>query len=144
MKTSRRTFLKTGAMAVAGVAILRKPVFASGMVPRIVGVQLYCIRDEMEKDPLGSLKQVAEMGYVHLEHASYNDRKFYGWTATEFKKVLDDLGSVRSAPHVSSPAACRDRTGEPSRQPAGAAQPRRPSRAALPRWSSSDQTITRG
>ncbi len=92
MKTSRRTFLKTGALAAAGVAVLRQPVFGSGNVDRTVGVQLYCVRDDMTRDPLGSLKQIADMGYVYLEHANYVDRKFYGWSATEFKKVLDDLG----------------------------------------------------
>ena len=44
------------------------------------------------KDPLGTLKQLAAMGYVYLEHANYIDRKFYGYSAPEFKKVLDDLG----------------------------------------------------
>jgi sugar phosphate isomerase/epimerase len=92
MNTSRRTFIKTGALAVAGIAVLRKPVFASGAVSHMVGVQLYSVRDDMTKDPLGSLKQLANMGYVYLEHANYIDRKFYGYSATEFKKVLDDLG----------------------------------------------------
>lgn len=100
MKTSRRTFLKTGALAAAGVAVLRQPVFGSGIVARTVGVQLYCVRDDMAKDPLGSLKQIADMGYVHLEHASYDNRKFYGWTATEFKKVLDDLGLKMVSGHT--------------------------------------------
>jgi sugar phosphate isomerase/epimerase len=100
MKTSRRTFLKTGALAAAGVAVLRKPVFASGAKKHVVGVQLYCVRDDMDKDPLGSLKQVAGMGYVYLEHANYINRKFYGWSATEFKKVLDDLGLKMISGHT--------------------------------------------
>jgi sugar phosphate isomerase/epimerase len=100
MKTSRRTFLKTGALAVAGVAALRQPVFGSGSVSRTVGVQLYSVRDDMDKDPLGSLKKLAEMGYVHLEHASYVDRKFYIWSAAEFKKVLDDLGLKMVSGHT--------------------------------------------
>jgi sugar phosphate isomerase/epimerase len=101
MKTSRRTFLKTGAFAAAGIAALRQPVFGSGkVVSRIVGVQLYSVRDEMGRDPLGSLKQLAEMGYVYLEHANYVNRKFYGWSAVEFKKVLDDLGLKMVSGHT--------------------------------------------
>ena len=91
MSTSRRTFIKTSTLVLAGTAILRKPVFASVPNKGIVGVQLYSIRDDMSKDPLGSLKQLANMGYVYLEHANYINRKFYGYTASEFKKVLDSL-----------------------------------------------------
>ena len=92
MKTSRRTFIKTGTLAVVGTAVLPKTVF--GFVPEkgIVGLQLYSIRADMSKDPLGSLKQVAEMGYEYVEHADYRIRKFYGHEPTEFRKILDDLG----------------------------------------------------
>lgn len=100
MKSSRRTFVKTSAMAVAAMALMRKQAFAFDKAKKIVGLQLYSIRDDMNKDPLGSLKQVAQMGYVYLEHASYNDRKFYGFTATEFKKILDDLGLKMVSGHT--------------------------------------------
>src|SRR4030043_2026693 len=94
MKTSRRMFIRTGAMAIAGAALIRNEALAIPPKKKkgIVGLQLYSIRDEMEKDPLGSLKQVAAMGYEYVEHASYRNRKFYGYTAAEFRKILDDLG----------------------------------------------------
>lgn len=100
MKSSRRTFVKTSAMAVAALALMHKQAFAFGKAKKIVGLQLYSIRDDMDKDPLGSLRQVAQMGYVYLEHASYNDRKFYGFTAPEFKKILDDLGLKMVSGHT--------------------------------------------
>jgi len=100
MKTSRRTFLKTGAFAAAGLAVMRQPVFGAGKGSRMVGVQLYSVRDDMTRDPLGSLKKLAEMGYVYLEHANYENRKFYGWSAAEFKKVLDDLGLKMVSGHT--------------------------------------------
>jgi sugar phosphate isomerase/epimerase len=92
MKTSRRTFIKTGAAALAAAAILPESVFAAKKRKGIIGVQLYSVRDEMTKDPLGSLTQVAKMGYKYVEHANYVNRKFYGYTPAEFKKVLDGLG----------------------------------------------------
>ncbi|OFY60350.1 MAG: xylose isomerase [Bacteroidetes bacterium RBG_19FT_COMBO_42_10] len=94
MKTSRRMFIRTGAMAIAGAALIRNEALAIPPKKKkgIVGLQLYSIRDEMEKDPLGSLKQVADMGYEYVEHASYRNRKFYGYPAAEFRKILDDLG----------------------------------------------------
>ncbi len=64
------------------------------------GVQLYSVREDMMKDPLGTLKQIAAMGYQHVEHANYINRKFYGYTAKEFRKVLDDLGLKMPSGHT--------------------------------------------
>ena len=63
-------------------------------------MQLYSIRDDMTKDPLGSLKQIANMGYRNVEHANYVDRKFYGYPAKEFKKILDNLGLIMISGHT--------------------------------------------
>jgi hypothetical protein len=102
MKTSRRTFVKAGAMAALGTALMPRSVFAAEKKKqkRMVGVQLYSVRDDMEKDPLGSLTQLAKMGYVYLEHANYANRKFYGYSAAEFKKVLDGLGLKMVSGHT--------------------------------------------
>ena len=32
-----------------------------------VGIQLYSVRDEMKKDPINAIRQVAEIGYKNLE-----------------------------------------------------------------------------
>jgi sugar phosphate isomerase/epimerase len=100
MNTTRRTFLKTGTLAMAGAAVLSKNLFAAAKPEKMVGVQLYSVRDDMSKDPLGSLKKLADMGYVYLEHANYINRKFYGYSATEFKKILDDLGLKMVSGHT--------------------------------------------
>jgi sugar phosphate isomerase/epimerase len=103
MKTTRRDFLKTGAVAAAGVTLLGQAACTSAVAPKpgiITAVQLYCVRDEMKADPLGSLTQLAKMGYTHVEHANYVDHKFYGWTPPEFKKVLDDLGLKMPSGHT--------------------------------------------
>ena len=100
MNTDRRTFIKTGALALAGTAFMGRSAFAAPKKKGIVGLQLYSIRAEMTKDPLGSLKQLAEMGYVYVEHANYIDRKFYGYTPSEFRKVLDDLGLKMISGHT--------------------------------------------
>jgi sugar phosphate isomerase/epimerase len=87
-------------MAVIGTAVLPRSVFASKKQKRIVGLQLYSIRNDMEKDPVGSLTQIAKMGYKNLEHAWYRDRKFYGYPAPEFKKILDGLGLKMVSGHT--------------------------------------------
>jgi sugar phosphate isomerase/epimerase len=102
MKTSRRTFLKAGAMIAVGATILPRSVFAfpKNKNTGMVGLQLYSVRDDMMKDPKGSLTQLAKMGYVYVEHANYVNQKFYGFAAPEFRKVLDDLGLKMISGHT--------------------------------------------
>ncbi|HKO79154.1 MAG TPA: twin-arginine translocation signal domain-containing protein, partial [Chitinophagaceae bacterium] len=92
MHISRRKFIQNSTLTIAGAALFSKTVFAGIKSKTLTGVQLYSVRDDMKKDPLGTLKQIADMGYRHVEHANYVDRKFYGYGAKEFKKILDDLG----------------------------------------------------
>jgi sugar phosphate isomerase/epimerase len=100
MKTSRRTFIKSGTMVLAAATLIPESVFAAKKQKGIIGVQLYSIRDDMLKDPLGSLNQVAKMGYQYVEHANYVNQKFYGYTPQEFKKVLDSLGLKMISGHT--------------------------------------------
>ncbi|MGY4536915.1 sugar phosphate isomerase/epimerase [Mucilaginibacter sp. UYNi724] len=105
MNPSRRSFLKTGAIAATAAAIMPKNIFAAPGPIQRVGLQLYSVRDAMMKDPATTLKKLADMGYQHVEHANYINRKFYGWTAKEFKKRLDDLGMQMPSGHtVMTPA----------------------------------------
>lgn len=100
MHVSRRNFLRNGALAVAGTTLLRNELFAAARAKEILGIQLYSIRDDMKKDPSGTLKQLASMGYKYVEHANYIDRKFYGYSAAEFKKLLDGLGLLMPSGHT--------------------------------------------
>jgi sugar phosphate isomerase/epimerase len=100
MKTSRRTFVKAGTMAALGTAILPGSVFAAAKEKGILGLQLYSVRDDMKKDPVGTMTQLAKMGYVYVEHANYVDRKFYTYKAPEFRKILDGLGLKMVSGHT--------------------------------------------
>jgi sugar phosphate isomerase/epimerase len=100
MKTSRRKFIQNSAILMAGSAVLSKAAFAAPKSSEIVGLQLYSVRDDMQKDPLATLKLVSMLGYKYVEHANYIDRKFYGFKAKEFKKVLDDLGLKMPSGHT--------------------------------------------
>ena len=99
MKTSRRTFLKKSALAVTGTALFARRLRAAYPNEQL-GIQFYSVRDDMSKDPVGTLKQIAAIGYVNVEHANYVDRKFYGQSAAEFKKTLDDLGLKMPSGHT--------------------------------------------
>jgi len=50
-----------------------------------IGLQLYSVRDDCQKDLPGTIAAVAKMGYEGVEFAGYYDR-----SAKELRKILDD------------------------------------------------------
>ena len=99
MNTSRRTFIKNSSLTIAGVSLL--PGLLREKNPEvIVGIQLYTVRDDMKKDPVGTLKKLAAMGYKYVEHAGYADRKFYGYSIPDFKNLLKDNGLKMESGHT--------------------------------------------
>lgn len=100
MNQSRRKFIQNTGLAAVGTTLFQQFAFAAAKKGELTGIQLYSIRSEMKADPAGTLKQLAAMGYKHVEHANYIDRKFYGWTAKEFKALLDDLGMKMPSGHT--------------------------------------------
>jgi len=85
---------------VAGAALMPESLFAKPKKIERLGLQLYSVRDAMGKDPAGSLKKLADMGWVHVEHANYVNRKFYGYTPKDFKKLLADLALQMPSGHT--------------------------------------------
>jgi sugar phosphate isomerase/epimerase len=100
MKTSRRSFMKSGAMIALGASFLPRSVFAISPEKVEVGLQLYSVRDDMKIDPKGTLKKLTGMGYKAVVHAGYSNHKFYGFEPSEFKKILGDLGLRMYSGHV--------------------------------------------
>jgi sugar phosphate isomerase/epimerase len=100
MNNSRRSFIRNSALAAAGVSLFQQNIFAAAKKGELTGIQLYSVRADMKADPLGTLKQLSDMGYRHVEHANYANRKFYGWTVSEFKKILNGLGMSMPSGHT--------------------------------------------
>jgi sugar phosphate isomerase/epimerase len=100
VSVSRRSFL-----ALAAAAPLASP--AGKKVP--VGLELYSVRTEMDKDLTGTVKAVAKIGYPGVEFYG----PYYEWTldrAKEVRKLLDDLGivcySTHNSPRSFTPDGC--------------------------------------
>jgi len=96
MKTNqtRRDFIKISTASSLGLILMGPAACKNGVTDRKsygVGLQLYTIRDAMDKDPVGSLEKVSDLGYKYLELANYADGKFYGYAPKEFKKLVNDL-----------------------------------------------------
>ena len=60
-----------------------------------IGLQLYSVREDCKNDLPGVLKEVARMGYAGVEFAGY-----YGHSAADLRKMLDDLGLICCGTHT--------------------------------------------
>ena len=86
----RRDFLKTSSALAATSFLSYSPLIAD--TEKLIGLQLYTVRKEINEDLIGTLKKVAEIGYKSIELAGYRNGQFYGMTPKEFKNITDDLG----------------------------------------------------
>jgi len=61
-----------------------------------IGLQLYTVRAMTGADMIGTLRQLAQIGYRAVEFAGFGNS-----TAQEIKPVLDELGMTTIAAHIS-------------------------------------------
>ena len=85
---------------MAGTTLFSNSLIEAIKNKPLTGIQLYSIRDDMKKNPLDTLKKLADVGYRYVEHANYVDRKFYGYSAKEFKKILKGFGMRMKSGHT--------------------------------------------
>jgi sugar phosphate isomerase/epimerase len=96
---SRRDFIRQSSVLSAAF-LLNDPDWARKKRP--VGVQLYTLRNDMGKDPRGTLEKVAQLGYKQVEPFGYGNRKWFGFTPAEFATVLKNDGLTAPSGHVFS------------------------------------------
>ncbi len=60
-----------------------------------IGLQLYSLREETEKDFLGAIQKMADLGYEGVQFAG-----FYDTPASEVKRTLDDNRLVSAGAHI--------------------------------------------
>ncbi len=88
-KFSRRSFLSfLAATPVTGAAAIRALAAAK---PIPIGLELYSVRNDLQKDLMGTVRKVAKLGYQCVEFYS----PYYEWTVDYTKRVraeLDGLG----------------------------------------------------
>ncbi len=95
--TTRRSFLKTSAALSAGL-LLAPDLFAYNK--KYIGLQLYTVRDYMQKNPAATLAKVAQIGYTSVEGATYTgSEKFYGMDTAAFASLLKQNGLVMPSSH---------------------------------------------
>ncbi len=93
--TSRRNFIRQSSLLTA--AVIAGPSWLPASRKKI-GVQLYTVRGDMQKDPRGTLSKVAAMGYKEVETFGYNG-KYWGLTGAELAATLKSLGLSSPSGH---------------------------------------------
>jgi len=91
---SRRSFLAFSAMLPWALSAR-----AAKSIP--TGLELYSVREELKKDPEGTVRAVAQMGYQGVEFYA----PYFEWSETQarqMRKLLDDLGIRCFSTHNSS------------------------------------------
>ena len=107
-RTSRRTFLTGMATALGGVALAGRAgrVFGAAVsaTPDAaaatswsdqIGLELFTVRDMLAKDYVGTLEQVARIGYKEIEPAG----GYHDWSPQQFRAELDRLGLKMPSTH---------------------------------------------
>lgn len=98
---NRRKFVGQSGLALGSLMMLQcKTAKMSTGKFNDIGLQLWSVRGEMERNPIGTLKVLSAIGYTDIECAGYNQGKFYGMTPKAFKNVLDDHGLKMKSGHT--------------------------------------------
>jgi sugar phosphate isomerase/epimerase len=86
---TRRKFMATGALLPWALRLPEAQAAPSAnAIP--VGLEMYSVRDALAKDPTGTVRAVAAMGYQGLEFYA----PYFAWTeaqAKDMRKLLDEL-----------------------------------------------------
>ena len=103
--TTRRTFFKQASILTSGL-ILGQSCTSNTATPKTakkIGLQLYTLRDELEKDVKGGMAQLGKIGFNHLETYFGYDPKgknlFWGLTAKELKALMTENNLVTHSGH---------------------------------------------
>lgn len=97
----RRTFLQTSGYLAVGTLL---PMRAAGCDKKqsleSIGLQLYTVRDAMQRDAADTLRRVYQIGYRYVESAGYHNGLLYGQSAKVFRALLDHNELSMPSAHV--------------------------------------------
>jgi sugar phosphate isomerase/epimerase len=96
--TTRRDFLTQAGLLSAGLMIAPQLLSAKGT--KVVGLQLYSLRDQLPKDVKGVIAKVAAAGYKEVETFGYSKHNgFWGLDAKAFSSLLKANGLKTPSGH---------------------------------------------
>ena len=106
MTLTRRDFLAQATLATAGAMLL--PNFIQAATAKPISIQLWTVKDFMEKDAKGTIEKLSKMGYTAVESFGGDYFKF---GPKDFKKLVNDNGMKLLSAHT---ALSKDKPSDPS------------------------------
>lgn len=105
---NRNQFLRMSASAVGMLAVNKvfgESLLADQMpVNQSFGIQLWSVRDDMVKDPKGTLRKLAAYGYKEIESFKSDTHDlFFGMKPKAAKRFLTSLGMTMNSAHYLEP-----------------------------------------
>lgn len=97
---NRRIFLRNTSYGIGGAVLFKNlsfPLKSSGKTLSKIGLQLYTVRNDLEKDFEETLGKIAAIGIKEIEFAGYFGRK-----PKDVKKILKELNLAAPSAHFSS------------------------------------------
>ena len=96
-RCTRRRFLSQTGRHAAAVLIANGLPRAIRATPlgRPVGIQLYSVKEEIGRDPAGTLRQLRRIGFGEVETAGFGQL-----SAGQFRRLLDDSGLACPSAHL--------------------------------------------
>lgn len=110
MITRRKFFQNTGAIALSTLIL---PSISNGRNwltdqdlglknIKAIGLQLYSVKDVLEKDLKGTLEQISKMGFKEIESYPGSRGHYYGMEPKEFSAMLNGMGLKLISSHFGS------------------------------------------
>lgn len=96
---NRRDFFKSTAAIAFGSGISSTLISCSGNKLDAFGLQLYSVKELMQKDPKDTLKQLASFGYKQIESFGGASGMCFGMKPAEFRSYLQDLNLTPVSSH---------------------------------------------
>ena len=108
---NRKDFLKNLGLLATGVAASATGIVSPGKImasdvlqtkKKVIGLQVYSVRQLLNEDVSGTLKSLAACGYLALEGFGYNkDTGYFNTPINDFDKMVKDLGMKITSSHLS-------------------------------------------
>ena len=92
---SRRSFLVSAGAGMAAGSLVSSIAFANHHIKIPLGIQLWTVKSEAEKDLEGTLRKVYAAGFREIEFAGY-----YGKTPADLAKLMKDIGFSLVSTHA--------------------------------------------
>ncbi len=93
----RRDFIKNSGLLLANATLMSDiSIFGKS---KQYGIQLWSVREDMKKDPKGTLAAMSKAGFKFVEGFGLENGKWFGVDTKDFKMMLDDNGLKMPSAH---------------------------------------------